>query len=162
MKRPLIGVSACLLGQATRYDGADATDRWLVRWLHKRGEALPLCPEVGAGMPVPRAPIHLVERGDAIRAVDRATERVDETDRLRGWFDRTLPHLATLDGAILKSRSPSCGVDDTPLAGADRTTRGLFAAWLHDRFPRLPLIDEKGLADGERRDAWWRQVTVRQ
>ena len=52
-----IAISACLLGQPVRYDGADKRQAWLehiqnVDWIS-------ICPEVEAGMSVPREKIQV-------------------------------------------------------------------------------------------------------
>ncbi len=160
MKPVRLGVSSCLLGEPTRYDGGEVTNTPLVRWLDGRAETLSLCPEVGAQMPVPRPPIHLIEKEGGVRAVDRESGAVDMTDRLVGWAEREGAIVETLDGLLLKSRSPSCGVTDTPLVGADRTGAGIFAGWVMERFPHLPLIDEEGWEDEAKRALWWKRVTA--
>lgn len=53
-------VSACLMGQAVRYDRASkplvhpAIDRW-----RREGRLVTICPEMTAGMPVPRPPAEI-------------------------------------------------------------------------------------------------------
>jgi uncharacterized protein YbbK (DUF523 family) len=48
-------VSACLLGERVRYNGADArcASDVLERWA-REGRLVPFCPEVAGGLPVPR------------------------------------------------------------------------------------------------------------
>jgi uncharacterized protein YbbK (DUF523 family) len=56
-----------------------------------------------------------------------------------------------LDGYVLKSKSPSCGVWNVKVADLDGSPaaegRGLFAAVLLERFPSLPVEEEGRLAD---------------
>lgn len=58
--RSKILVSACLMGQAVRYDGKakpfihPALERW-----KEEGRLVAICPEMSAGMPVPRAPAEI-------------------------------------------------------------------------------------------------------
>ncbi|HPF69113.1 MAG TPA: DUF523 domain-containing protein [Candidatus Krumholzibacteria bacterium] len=59
--RPVIAVSACLLGQNVRYDGRLKTCAEVHDLLAAAADLVPLCPETGVGMPVPREP------GDASR-----------------------------------------------------------------------------------------------
>jgi uncharacterized protein YbbK (DUF523 family) len=40
-----LGVSACLLGTACRYDGVGATDKFIVDILQKYFQTVPYCPE---------------------------------------------------------------------------------------------------------------------
>ena len=46
-------VSACLLGVNCRYNGSGTREEALEK-LFRRGEVLPLCPEVLGGLPTPR------------------------------------------------------------------------------------------------------------
>lgn len=59
-------VSACLLGERVRYDGRDAraSSPILTRWLAE-GRVVPFCPEVAAGLGVPRPAAEI--QGGAVR-----------------------------------------------------------------------------------------------
>lgn len=97
-------VSACLAGEACRYD-AGATPHPLVLRLVEQGRAVPVCPEVLGGLSVPRDPIELLG-GRAICRTGR-----DVTSEFRDGAQAALA-LARKHGcrrAILKARSPSCG-----------------------------------------------------
>ena len=61
-----LGISACLLGQPVRYDGGHKRDRFLNDQLGPFVEWVPVCPEVEAGMGVPRPSMRLVRAGDAL------------------------------------------------------------------------------------------------
>lgn len=144
--KPRVGVSACLLGRAVRYNGetryhaptAEALEAWI--------ELREFCPEVGIGLPVPRPPIQVVQlaQGQHVRGVEDPDR--DFTSELAAYAGQ-LP--ADLDGFILKARSPSCGLGSTPLFDQDDreigTTSGGFAARLQSRLPLLPLCDEAEL-----------------
>jgi uncharacterized protein YbbK (DUF523 family) len=100
-------VSACLLGDPVRYDGTAATTDHpiLGRW-RGEGRIVPCCPEVAAGLPVPRACVELV---DHTRALGRDGE--DVTEAFLAGARLVLETCRTLDIrlAVLKERSPSCG-----------------------------------------------------
>src|SRR5260370_41294862 len=53
-------VSACLLGQAVRYDGRAkrSDDELLAQW-RQQGRLVSFCPEVAGGLPVPRPPAEI-------------------------------------------------------------------------------------------------------
>ncbi len=114
--RPFL-ISACLLGLPTRYDGRPLSPLPALLLAAARGLAIPFCPEVAGGLPVPRPPAEcLGGDGQAVlegRARVRDCTGHDVTAALvRG------AHLALetvrrlgLDQAILKARSPSCGSD---------------------------------------------------
>jgi len=71
-----------------------------------------------------------------------------------------LDRIGPVDGFILKSRSPSCGLIDTKLfdegASEPRPERGagFFAAAVLVRFPHAAIIDEARLAEPAARDAF--------
>jgi uncharacterized protein YbbK (DUF523 family) len=52
-----LGVSACLLGEAVRYDGGHKRDAFVVETLGPFVEWVPVCPEVELGLGVPRPAI---------------------------------------------------------------------------------------------------------
>lgn len=104
-KKAALLVSACLLGERCRYDG-QACESPGVRALGKRFELIPVCPEVLGGLAIPRLPAE--RRGLCIVRSDGA----DVSAAFRLGAERTL--AIALDrnvvAAILKSRSPSCGI----------------------------------------------------
>ena len=53
MEKIRIGVSTCLLGEAVRYDGGHAYDRYVTETLGQYIEFIPVCPEMEAGFGVP-------------------------------------------------------------------------------------------------------------
>lgn len=154
--RPRVAVSECLLGHPVRYDGRRERDPWVADVLAAEAELIPLCPEVGAGMPVPRPAIEL--RGDpaAPRVAVVATGE-DVTARVDTWIRRTLDELDEIGiaGVVLKGRSPSCGAVDVAHRGSDGELRpvgvGLFARAITRRWPHLPVIEAGQLEDSELR-----------
>lgn len=101
-------VSACLAGIKCRYDGRCNRDDFVYR-LVEEGKAIPLCPEVLGGLPIPRVPCEIVFDGDIKRVINKEGE--DVTGNFVEGAKRTL-YIAKVVGAkaaILKSKSPSCG-----------------------------------------------------
>ena len=84
-------VSACLLGVRCRYDG-ERVKKIDTEALISRFDLVPFCPEIYGGLPTPRTPS------------ERVGERVlmKEACRLCGELG--------IKYALLKARSPSCGV----------------------------------------------------
>lgn len=108
-------VSACLLDICTAYDGGSSPHQAL-RALAARGRVVPICPEVAGGLPVPRPPAEIRD-GEGADVLDGRARVVTA-----GGQDVTAQYLAGaqtaleiarrlgLRRAVLKSRSPSCGV----------------------------------------------------
>jgi uncharacterized protein YbbK (DUF523 family) len=128
----MIIVSACLAGYRCRYDGKTVPNEEIVA-LMKRGEAIPVCPEMLGGLPCPRIPSE--RSADGTRVVSR--DGGDVTEAFRRGADETL-RLARLygcDRAILKARSPSCGcglIYDGTFSGTLREGDGVTAALLRE------------------------------
>lgn len=160
-KLPRIGVSACLLGQAVRYDGGDKFIP-AITGLTNEFELVPICPEVEAGLGVPRPPVQLVKKEDQLAALGVQNSELDVTDQLLAFCIESEQLVKTLSGLILKARSPSCGINSTPVlndgSGEIKTGSGLFADHLIQNFPEIPLIDEEGFQVGEKRVLFLQRV----
>ncbi len=129
-KRPLLLVSACLAGEACRYDGcASAIPRLAA--LAEAGLALAVCPELEGGLSVPRPPCELRD-GRVLTRDGR-----DLTAEFKAGAARVLD-LALAGGialAVLKENSPSCGsvmIHDGNFSGKLVPGRGIAAALLGD------------------------------
>jgi len=158
-----LAVSSCLLGQRVRYDGGDQRNRFVTDVLARHVDLVPICPEVGVGMGVPRAPIHLIGNANAPRAVGVAEPRRDVTDALQRYAQQKRGTLADVSGYIFKSRSPSCGIATTPIKAPGQRRRlgaGIFAAAVTQAYPLMPVIEDHHLDEPQRRDAFLERVFV--
>jgi len=141
-----IGISACLAGEPVRYDGShiDVTD--LSEYLSSLFTLVPICPEVAIGMGVPRPPIQLVGEPAIAHAMGVQNRSMDVTEKLSDFAKVALKNGPALDGFVVKARSPSCGLDTTPvynhLNEQIGTGSGVFTRTLHNTYPTMPLIDE--------------------
>ncbi len=160
-----IGVSSCLLGNKVRYDGNHRRDPYIADVLGRFFEFVPVCPEVECDMGVPREPIHLVGDPQNPRLVGRESG-IDHTERMHTWATARLEALARrgLCGFIFKSKSPSSGMTRVKVHGEDgkvrRTGVGIFARRFMERFPLLPVEEESGLYDIERRENFIERVFI--
>lgn len=156
MERIRVGVSRCLLGDAVRYDGGHRRDEIVCGALARLFELVPACPEVAAGLGVPRPPVRLLDGGAGnIRVVGAEDGDWDVTEVLTDRSCALVFQLEDVSGFILKSRSPSCGVTGVSLfrsdgSGAGVATMGVFARALRQAFPDMPLIEETELGDAAR------------
>lgn len=169
MDRPRIGISRCLLGDQVRYDGGHKRDAYLVDTLGRNVEWLAVCPEVEMGMGTPREPIQLVAAADGLPSGEHRVRLLgvnsgrDWTQTMETWRRDRLLELAAagLSGYVLKSSSPSCGMDGVRVhadGGPARTGRGLFAEALIDLMPGLPVEDDERLHDPQLRAAFIARV----
>lgn len=130
-------VSACLLGEACRYDGKSKGSDRVMRALEGK-EVVPVCPETGAGMGIPRPAVVLSGgTGEAVlagraRAVVRNTGE-DRTEPFQRGAQLALEAARRFGAtvAVLKERSPSCGTQGTHVDDQLVKGRGVTAALLH-------------------------------
>jgi uncharacterized protein YbbK (DUF523 family) len=109
-------VSACLLGKRVRYDGnaVSVSEKILEQWL-SAGRVVPVCPEVDAGMSIPRPPAEII-CGDGYGVWNQAAMVVDNTGTdVTAAFKKGAQHALVLcrkfsiKVAVLTEHSPSCG-----------------------------------------------------
>jgi uncharacterized protein YbbK (DUF523 family) len=111
----MILVSACLLGENCRYNGSNCLVPSLPELLRDI-EFKVICPEVAAGLPVPRSPIEIRggDGADVLNYQARIENQAGEdiTERLLQACQQILSDIAEekIDFVILKEKSPSCGV----------------------------------------------------
>jgi uncharacterized protein YbbK (DUF523 family) len=145
---PKLGISACLLGHQVRYDGGHKLEPLLVETLGKYFQFVPVCPEVEAGLSVPRESAHLVGPAGSARMITRTTGK-DITDQVLSGVQKRLEQLAkeNLCGFIFKSKSPSCDIQG-----------GIFARAFMERFPHLPIETENNLRDKDQLEKFIQQL----
>ena len=136
-------VSACLLGENCKYSGGNNFDPTVEAFVRGK-EVIPVCPEVLAGLGIPRIPIEIkdgiVTRRDGVV--------VDET--IRQAVTKILEQLRDEDiaCAILKARSPTCGVHqvyDGTFSGKLVNGAGVLAQALQDA--GYKVLDNEDLED---------------
>ena len=158
-----VGISSCLLGEEVRFDAGHKRDRYLTDVLADYFEWVPVCPEVELGLGTPREPVRLERDGDEVR-MRGIDSRTDHTRAMQRFSARRARELEAegLAGYVLKSKSPSCGMERVRVYGRKgmpmKTGRGLFAEALQARFPHLPVEEEGRLHDPHLRENWIERV----
>jgi uncharacterized protein YbgA (DUF1722 family)/uncharacterized protein YbbK (DUF523 family) len=149
--RPVVVMSQCLELEACRYNG-QAIRAPFVLQLEPFVEFRPVCPEVEIGLGVPRDPIRLVTIDQRLQLIQPSTKR-DLTNEMQSFSNQFLSSVGDVDGFLLKSRSPSCGIKDTKTHSGGETRSpmgkgpGLFGAAALARFPRAAIEDEGRLTN---------------
>ncbi|MBA5804791.1 DUF523 domain-containing protein [Rhizobium changzhiense] len=134
-------VSACLMGHAVRYDGRakpllhPAIETW-----RAEGRLVMICPEMSAGMTVPRPPAEIAEAatGEEVlagkaRVVELTGADVTEEFLLAAENAVALARQAGCRYALLIDGSPSCGsgfIYDGTFSGGKQAGNGVTAAAL--------------------------------
>jgi len=162
--KPLVGVGSCLVGQPVRFNGDHKRRNPHIETFADHLELLPICPEVGIGMGVPRKPIRLVENDDKqLRAMDSDHQRDDFTDALQAFADRQCADHPQLCGYILVKGSPSCGKENVKRYNCDGNviaadSAGIYAQRLLQHYPLLPVEDDGRLYDTGLRESFVERV----
>jgi len=149
--KPRILISRCLTGQRCRYDG-DIVTSPVIEKILPFVEVVTVCPEMDIGMDVPRLPIVIVENETQDRLI-QLESGIDLTEKMVTFSKKHVSELKNIDGIILKSKSPSCGVGTTKIfakAGDEveiYRSSGLYAREILKRFKDFPITDEQKLED---------------
>ena len=132
-------VSACLLGENCKYNGGNNRDEKVLAFLQDK-EVIPVCPEVSLG--VPRIPMEIVNG----RLINKDGQDVDGI--VRSAIEQIVNRLKDepVEMAVLKSRSPTCGVKqvyDGTFTGTLIDGSGVLAQAL--QAAGIPTIDAEDL-----------------
>lgn len=163
MQRIKVGISSCVLGNKVRYNEKHNLSLLCTRELARYFEYIPLCPEVGIGMGVPRSPIRLM--GDLLSPEVRQVDDFNEnfTGRLRHFRLEQEPLLNTVCGYIFTRGSPSCGVFKVKVYEnngclSSESGMGVFARAVIDAYPELPVEEAERLQDVEIKENFVKKV----
>ena len=147
-KKPLVAVSACLLGQQVRYDGRDKYTSLIAEELKKYCHLVPVCPEVEIGLGVPRTKIQLTLVGTEIKVLKVGQANIDVTEPLVDFAVRFINQYS-LSGLVLQDKSPSCGVNNAKLFSITGeqigVESGLFSKTIIDLLPDLVVVQASQL-----------------
>ncbi len=121
-----------------------------------------ICPELEAGLGVPRPAIHLRQFADGLRLIE-TKGAADHTPAMQDFIHTVLPTLADLRGYILMAKSPSCGMERIRIHNEEgqvtsRDGRGMFAQALMEAYPLMPVEEEGRLNDDALRENFIERV----
>ena len=116
-------ISSCLLGIECRYDGGHSRAEEIIEKAQEI-QFIPICPEQLGGLTTPRAPSYIVE-GDGrgvlsghARVINSLGKDVTEAFIKGARESLKLAQLTGTTKAVLKNKSPSCGLN-TPYCETD-------------------------------------------
>jgi uncharacterized protein YbgA (DUF1722 family)/uncharacterized protein YbbK (DUF523 family) len=158
MEQPIkIGVSSCLLGKEVRYNGGHSLDRYITGTLSDYFTFVDVCPEVEAGLGIPRETLRLVGDPDAPRLMTTKTKK-DFTETMQKWAKQRIKNFEKEDlcGFIFKKGSPSSGMERvrvyTERGMPSNRGSGMFARAFMDHFPLIPTEEDGRLNDSALRE----------
>lgn len=167
-EKPTIIVSSCINEESCRYDGTKIHSPFIQK-LNSHVNLIKVCPEVAIGLPIPRDALRIVLKEDKERLVVSKTGR-DLTDAMNRFADDFIQNICTkkIHGAILKGRSPSCGMRDVKIYNDYEKGRtisnkgsGIFAKKIFDSFPYIPIENEGRLTNYNIREDFLTSIFTR-
>lgn len=147
--KPIIVVSKCIEFEPVRYDGQLMSSE-LVKSLKPQVHFIPVCPEVGIGLGVPRETLRIVKKDETLKLIQPATG-LDLTSRMKRFSKEFLDTLPEVDGFILKSKSPSSAMKDAKIYPELEKVSpigrgpGFFGGEVLKRFAHVAVEDERRL-----------------
>ena len=100
----MIVVSACLAGEACRYDGKHKLNQKVVDLINS-GQAIAICPELLAGLSIPRSPADVIDG----QVLEKDGKDVTKIYQKGAQMAEEFCSQFNIAKAILKKGSPSCG-----------------------------------------------------
>lgn len=158
-----LGISRCLLGDEVRFDGGHKQDKFLTEVLGRHVEWVPVCPEVEAGLGIPREAMRLVGdiQNPRLVTIKRGTDHTRALEMMTTHRIKQLKDMG-LSGYVFKKGSPSCGIERvrvyTEREIVSRKGVGLFARAFTEEFPLIPVEEEERLCDPALRENFIERV----
>ena len=149
----MIIVSACLLGLNAKYDGKSNAHA-LIQKYSSAGKFIPVCPEQLGGLPTPRSPVELMGGNGQDVLLGRCVAQgkrgeVVSPQLIQGAREvLKIVRMVPVTAAILKERSPSCGVNhiyDGSFSHRVMPGQGVTVALLKEA--NIPIYSEEGLTE---------------
>ncbi|WP_414932927.1 YbgA family protein [Vibrio europaeus] len=147
-----IGISSCVLGERVRFDSGHKLSKFVTKELTPYFEFVPVCPEVGSGMPVPRPTIRLMSNEDRIALVETKEPTKEHTQAVTDYSKSKVVELEReqLCGYIVCAKSPTCGMERVKVYkknSAENVGVGLYTNELMKAMPWLPVEEDGRLND---------------
>jgi uncharacterized protein YbgA (DUF1722 family)/uncharacterized protein YbbK (DUF523 family) len=164
-EKPVIAVSACVLGKLVRYNKNHTHDKWLTGTLGKFVDFCHFCPEVEMGLGVPRDEIYISYKEDGELLLRKRKSGDDITALAMTTYESINERLRerSVNGYVLMKKSPSCGFDRVKAVsdnekGPVKHLTGLFGTNMLENFPEIPVIDSGRLSNSILREHFVKNI----
>ncbi|MGL6105940.1 YbgA family protein [Romboutsia sp.] len=164
MRKPKIIVSKCLNFEKCRYDGQGYNNK-VIESLQKYVDIKAVCPEVEIGLSIPRDPIRIEtnKEKEEYRLIQHKSN-YDYTEQMNKFTKNFISNIEDVDGFILKSKSPSCGIKDVKVyhqgnkCSVHSNANGFFSKEVLEKYNYLPVENEGRLKNYSIRDNFFTKV----
>jgi len=160
--KPKIVISKCIEFENCRYNGQIISSD-VIKELIPYVEFIQVCPEVEIGLGIPRDPIRIVFKENKKLLFQSSTEK-DVTKQMKIFSKTFLDQQKNIDGFILKSRSPSCGLKEVKIYPGEKQvppigrSAGFFGEEVLKNFSHLAMEDEGRLKNPTIREHFLRKI----
>jgi len=160
--KPRVIVSKCIEFDHCRYNGQIISSEQ-VKELQPFIEFIPVCPEYEIGLGIPRDPIRIVQINNQKQLIQPSTGK-NVTKEMNEFSSSFLKQQKNIDGFILKTRSPSCGIKEVKIysgstsAATIEKNAGFFAKTVQQYYPNLAIEDEGRLRNPTIREHFLRKI----
>jgi uncharacterized protein YbgA (DUF1722 family)/uncharacterized protein YbbK (DUF523 family) len=156
--KPKVIISKCIEFDHCRWNG-NIIKSPFVDLLKSYIDFHPVCAEVEIGLGVPRDPIRIIKEKQ-LKLIQPSSLK-DYTEKMETFAKKFLNSIDIVDGFILKSKSPSCGLketkyfyDITPGSAVIDKGEGLFGREIMQLFPNAAIETEGRLMNFRIREHW--------
>ena len=162
MRKPKLIISKCLNSEKCRYNG-QAYDDKVISLLRKYVDLETVCPETEIGLKVPRNPIRIEKYDNKYKLVE-PSDNIDYTSQMMEFAEEFLSNIDDVDGFILKSKSPSCGIRDVKVypknqkCSINKKGQGIFSSKIIEKYSTIPIEDEGRLKNYNIRDEFLTKI----
>lgn len=162
MRKPKLIISKCLNSEKCRYDGQGYDDK-VISLLREYVDIETVCPENAIGLPIPRDPIRIEKHNDEYKLV-QFNSNLDCTSQMNEFAEEFLNGVKDIDGFILKSKSPSCGINDVKIypksqkCSIRKNGTGIFSNKVIEKYSYVPIENEGRLKNYNIRDEFLTRI----
>lgn len=151
-QKPIVLISDCIALNACRYNAQTISDKFVEKF-RNYVKVINVCPEAAIGMGIPRKPINIFLNENKEKEIIQQETNINWTNKMNKFSSEFVQNIQNLDGAILKAKSPSCGLVDARIRNPKDGSvlergSGLFAQKFVEAFPNSIYEDEKRLLNG--------------
>ena len=164
MRKPKILISKCLNSEKCRYDGQGYDDK-VIFLLKEYIDIETICPEREIGLSVPRDPIRIENHNNEYKLI-QLKSNLDYTSQMNEFAEEFLSGIEDIDGFILKSKSPCCGIKDVKIypkgekSSISKAGNGFFSKKVMEKYNKLPIEDEGRLKNYSIRDEFLTKIFI--
>jgi uncharacterized protein YbgA (DUF1722 family)/uncharacterized protein YbbK (DUF523 family) len=121
------------------------------------------CPETDIGLGVPRHPVRVLRSKRGLKLIQPSTD-LEFTRDMKAFTQEFLNRQMDIDGFILKSKSPSCGIGNVKIYGDMKNMAnfskgdGFFGGEVLKRFQMKAVEDELRLLNPKIRDHFLKNI----